>query len=110
MLAVSHGRVDTVKSLLEAGAEVNIQDHDGSTALMCACEHGHAHITALLLTDPGCDPHLTDNDGSTALTIALEGKQTDIANLLKAHIESSNTASVSPDTSVHTEPVSEHQQ
>ena len=44
MLAVSHGRADMVKMLLDAGASVNIQDEDGSTALMCASEHGHTEI------------------------------------------------------------------
>ena len=36
MLAVSHGRLDMVQLLVEAGADVNIRDEDGSTALMCA--------------------------------------------------------------------------
>ncbi|XP_013886971.1 KN motif and ankyrin repeat domain-containing protein 1, partial [Austrofundulus limnaeus] len=41
MLSVSHGRLDMVQALLAQGAEVNIQDDEGSTALMCASEHGH---------------------------------------------------------------------
>ena len=61
MLAVSHGRQDMVRMLLEAGADVNCQDEDGSTALMCASEHGHADIVKLLLAHPDCDPTLTDN-------------------------------------------------
>lgn len=44
MLAVSHGRVDVVKALLACEADVNVQDDDGSTALMCACEQGHKEI------------------------------------------------------------------
>ncbi|CAI9570013.1 unnamed protein product [Staurois parvus] len=87
MLAVSHGRLDVVRALLQcsAGADVNVQDHDGSTALMCACEHGHADIVSLLLAEPTCDVSLTDNDDSTALSIALEAGQNDIAMLLYAH-------------------------
>ena len=61
MLAVSHGRTNMVRLLLESGAAVNEQDDDGSTALMCACEHGHSDIVKLLLAHPGCDATLTDN-------------------------------------------------
>lgn len=61
MLAVSHGRMDMVKALLACGADVNIQDDEGSTALMCASEHGHVEIVKLLLAQPGCDGTLSDN-------------------------------------------------
>jgi len=33
VLAASHGRLETCKILLDAGADVNIRDDDGSTAL-----------------------------------------------------------------------------
>lgn len=61
MLAVSHGRGDMVRALLSCGAQVNIRDDDGSTALMCACEHGHVDIVRQLLSVAGCDATLTDN-------------------------------------------------
>lgn len=61
MLAVSHGRIDMVRGLLACGADVNIQDDEGSTALMCASEHGHVEIVKLLLAQPGCNGHLEDN-------------------------------------------------
>lgn len=60
MLAVSHGRTSMVQVLLDCKAEVNIQDHDGSTALMCAGEHGHTEIAKMLLDTPECDTSLTD--------------------------------------------------
>lgn len=71
MLAVSHGRVDVVRALLACEADVNVQDDDGSTALMCACEHGHKEITGLLLATPNCDIALTDRVSS--LPEALRG-------------------------------------
>ena len=61
MLAASHGRFETVRLLVEEGAELNLQDVDGSTALMCACEHGHLDIVNLLLAQPGIDANLEDS-------------------------------------------------
>lgn len=60
MLAVSHGRVAMVKLLLSCAADVNLQDYEGSTALMCASEHGHTHIVGLLLETGRCDLGRTD--------------------------------------------------
>jgi len=34
MLAASHGQFMTCKVLMECGADVNLQDNDGSTALV----------------------------------------------------------------------------
>lgn len=50
-----------VQALLAHGANVNIQDDEGSTALMCASEHGHVEIVKLLLAQPGCDATLSDS-------------------------------------------------
>jgi ankyrin repeat protein len=61
MLAVKHGKPDLVELLLEHGAAVNLQDADGSTALMCAVEHEALSIVKLLLTRPECDVNITDN-------------------------------------------------
>jgi len=61
MLASSRGREDIVEMLLEAGADVNTQDDDGSTALMCSAEHGCVNIVKMLLAHPDCDSSLQDN-------------------------------------------------
>lgn len=55
MLAVSHGNFTMVQILVESGADINIQDDDGSTALMCAAEQGHLDIIKYLLAQPDCD-------------------------------------------------------
>lgn len=61
MLAVSHGRLEMVELLLDSGAEINIQDEDGSTALMCATEHGHMEIVKTLLSHSDIDISLKDH-------------------------------------------------
>uniref|UniRef100_A0A1B0GPS0 Uncharacterized protein n=2 Tax=Phlebotomus papatasi TaxID=29031 RepID=A0A1B0GPS0_PHLPP len=85
MLAVSHGNVNMVAMLIAAGADVNAQDEDGSTALMCAVEHGKMDIVKVLLAQPQCDSSIQDMDGSTALKISLDAGFHDIGILLYAH-------------------------
>ncbi|NWV12566.1 KANK4 protein, partial [Ptilonorhynchus violaceus] len=60
MLGVSHERDDMVRALLSCQADVNLQDEEGSTALMVACRQGNADIVRLLLAQPGCQVTLTD--------------------------------------------------
>jgi len=93
MLAVSHGRLDMVDLLLEAGADLNIRDEDGSTALMCAAEHGHAEIVKVLMTHPDININATDNDGLSALSVAMEAGHRDIGVLLYANMSFSRGAS-----------------
>ena len=63
-LAVRHGRVVMVRLLLSCGADANVQDRQGATALMCASERGHTHIARLLLDRAHCDVSLTDRVGT----------------------------------------------
>jgi len=85
-LAASHGRIQTTQLLLDCGADVNIQDVDGSTALMCAAEWGRKEIVKMLLQSPNVDASLTDCDNQTALSIAIEQKHKAIALLIYAHL------------------------
>jgi len=71
MLAASHGRGDMVELLLAAGADVNARDEDGSTALMCACEHGYIDIVQMLLSHPQCDSSLADVVRAVAVFLLL---------------------------------------
>ncbi|XP_066049045.1 KN motif and ankyrin repeat domain-containing protein 4 isoform X2 [Chamaea fasciata] len=90
MLGVSHDRDDMVRALLSCQADVNLQDEEGTTALMVACRQGNADIVRLLLAQPGCQVTLTDKGGNSALSLA----HGDIAALLRAHIELSPSVSV----------------
>ncbi|XP_024290940.1 KN motif and ankyrin repeat domain-containing protein 4 [Oncorhynchus tshawytscha] len=85
MLAVRHGRGLMVRLLLRCGADPNVQDRQGATALMCACERGHTHVAWLLLERAECDTSLTDQRGRTALFMARQGSYGDITALIQAH-------------------------
>ncbi|XP_035294844.1 KN motif and ankyrin repeat domain-containing protein 4 isoform X1 [Cricetulus griseus] len=88
MLGVSHDREDMVQALLSCQADVNLQDHDGSSALMLACHQGNADLVRLLLAHPDCNSSLTDKAGRTALSIVLNSPaHVEIAELLQAHSE-----------------------
>ncbi|XP_065069319.1 uncharacterized protein LOC135694483 isoform X2 [Rhopilema esculentum] len=82
MFAVSRGHAGMVDLLLDAGAEINEADNDGSTALMCACENGSMSLVKTLLSSPDCDPAREDHEGSTALSIAMDAKRRDLALLI----------------------------
>ncbi|QQP51747.1 Uncharacterized protein FKW44_013189 [Caligus rogercresseyi] len=93
MLAVSHGRLDMVRLLVDAGGEVNVRDEDGSTALMCAAEHGHMEIVKYLLLLPDTNVNAKDTDGLTALAVAMEAGHRDIGVLLYASMSFSRGTS-----------------
>lgn len=48
LAAVSTGLIENVKILLDAGADVNIKLHDGTTCLQLAKEKGHKEVVKLL--------------------------------------------------------------
>ncbi|XP_063200050.1 KN motif and ankyrin repeat domain-containing protein 4 [Chroicocephalus ridibundus] len=93
MLGVSHERDDMVRALLSCQADVNLQDEEGTTALMVACRLGNADIVRLLLAQPGCQVALTDKGGNSALSLAQRAARGDIAALLQAHAKQSPSLS-----------------
>eukprot|EP00913_Durusdinium_trenchii_P009906 g9298.t1 len=54
MWAASGGRVEAARLLLDAGAEKDLKDSGGGTALTAAAMNGHVEV-ALLLLDAGAD-------------------------------------------------------
>ncbi|XP_011209133.2 uncharacterized protein LOC105230196 isoform X1 [Bactrocera dorsalis] len=85
ILAVSHGNKEMAELLLAAGADINIQDEDGSTALMCAADNGRTDLVKHLLSQPDCDSLLVDVDGATAFKIAWQAGHRDLGLLLYVH-------------------------
>jgi ankyrin repeat protein len=60
MLAVKHDKIDLVELLLNNGASVNLQDSDGSTALIYAVEYGSLNIVKILLARSECDVNIAN--------------------------------------------------
>jgi ankyrin repeat protein len=59
MVASEQGHTATVQALIQAGADLNLQDKSGLTALMIASHEGHmASVRALI--GVGADPNLQD--------------------------------------------------
>ena len=48
MMAAGLGRTETVKALIELGADVNAKHKNGATALMAAAGQGHTEIVDIL--------------------------------------------------------------
>ena len=70
MKAAKSGNEWQVKRLLEAGADTNIKDKDGWTALMYAVRYNEGLECVELLLNAGADIKNENNYGLTALTLA----------------------------------------
>lgn len=84
-IAVRNGHVEVVRVLLKAGANVNVTDEEGYTAIM-APKGDAARCTALVLDllEAGADPALANNMGGNALHATAELGHTAVIRLLLA--------------------------
>ena len=90
MLAASRctDNADILKYLVEAGADVNIQDEQGYTALMCASMYGAVESVKLLTERMSVSTLDKVNDeGQTALMLAASRYDTDNGDILKYLVE-----------------------
>jgi uncharacterized protein len=71
MYAAREGAVGAARALAEAGADLNVTDPDGTTALVLAIINGH-YDTAGVLVDKGADPNIADTAGMAALYAAVD--------------------------------------
>jgi hypothetical protein len=72
MHAIHKGQKESVRVLLQHGADVNARMGNGSTALIEAAGYGYADIVKKLL-EAGAKPDVRDRDGYTALNAAIGG-------------------------------------
>lgn len=77
------GRMEIVKRLLEAGADVNKPSRFGPPLVMAAVR-GHLDIVELLLASRA-DPNVKDQGGRTALLAAAEKRDKEMVELLVAN-------------------------
>jgi len=71
MYAARQGAVDAARVLADAGANLDLSDPDGTTALVLAIINVH-YDTAAVLIEAGADPNLADETGMAALYAAVD--------------------------------------
>ncbi|KAL3125270.1 hypothetical protein niasHT_000681 [Heterodera trifolii] len=79
--ACDRSQTEIVTFLVENGANINLQNGDGATALMYACYQGNVDIVRLLLSH-GANVELTDFTGYFALMTAAIGGSLEVCRLL----------------------------
>ena len=81
LAAAEVGRVEVVRVLLEAGARHEANDPDDNEALCAASEHGHLEVVRLLL-GAGFDKHVPSRSGKTPSELAAKKGHGEIVRLL----------------------------
>jgi ankyrin repeat protein len=71
MYAGRQGSLEAARTLAAMGADLNLADPDGTTALELAILNGHFD-TAGMLTEKGADPNIADVTGMAALYAAVD--------------------------------------
>jgi hypothetical protein len=79
--AVTHGNVQTARTLLAQGTDVDSRDRYGQTALMLAAHAGQREIVELLIAHRA-NLNVTAKFGLSALMLAILAGHTEIAILL----------------------------
>src|SRR5262249_13748302 len=102
MLSVLAGHYSILESLINAGADVNVKNHEsGQTALMMAADRGSYDMVELLLQNAitSEDRDAQDRKGTTALLYAAQKGHTEIVRLLctkKANVNLADKEGTTP--------------
>ena len=95
-----HGHTETVKALLDAGADVNMGSPGvGWTALSMAADNGQTEVIKILL-DAGVNVNAAIGNGNTALMRAAMHGQTEVVEILLEAGAEVNNKSVSGSTAL----------
>jgi ankyrin repeat protein len=79
--ASKNGHADTVRILLNRGADVNAKEHNGDTALHGAASAGHIDVVRLLL-EKGGDIGMANKTGKTPFDMAEEKGHTAVVEMM----------------------------
>jgi ankyrin repeat protein len=71
MMAARQDALEGVRALTEGGADLNLADPDGTSALVMSIVNGHFEVAQLLL-EKGADPNVADASGMAALYAAVD--------------------------------------
>jgi ankyrin repeat protein len=71
MYAAREGAVDAARALAESGAQLDLTDPEGTTALIIAIINGHYDVAAMLI-EKGANPNIADIKGMTPLYAAVD--------------------------------------
>jgi ankyrin repeat protein len=82
--AARDGELDLVRSVLDAGSDVNEPAENSWTPLHFAAEGGHVFVVQFLL-DRGADPSAMTSEGYTPLDVAAVYDRSGIVELLQRY-------------------------
>ena len=71
MYAARQGAAGAARALAETGADLNLTDPDGTSALVLAIINAHYDLAAMLI-DKGANPNLGDSSGMAPLYAAVD--------------------------------------
>ena len=77
MYAAREGRLETVRLLIDAGADVNAVDTNGIASLLLSISNNHVDVARFLI-ERGADAHVVDWYGRTSLWTAIEMRNVDL--------------------------------